>query len=85
MLENLQRIDESESEEEELPAEVEITPVYVSPRIEGAPEVVIPKGFKYQIPLPPVDVKVKEDGDLWGNTLNVKFIDYNLGDPKTYP
>ena len=46
---------------------------------------IIPKGFKYQIPLPPVDVIVKEDGDLWGNTPNVKFVDYNLGNPKTYP
>ena len=62
-----------------------MTPVYVSPRVEDAPEVVIPKGFKYQIPLPLVDLRVKEDGDLWGHTPSVKFTDYNLGDSKTYP
>ena len=60
-------------------------PIYVPPRPDDAPEVIIPKGFKYQIPLPPVDVRVREDGDLWGHTDTVKFTDYNLGDPKTYP
>ena len=60
-----------------------MTPIYVSLRIEGAPEVVIPKGFKFQIPIPLVDIRVKEDRNLWGHTPNVKFIDYNLGDPKT--
>jgi hypothetical protein len=62
-----------------------VTPFYVSPRAEDAPDVVIPKGIKYQIPLPPVDLRVQEDGDLWGYTPAVKFTDYNLGDSKTYP
>ena len=62
-----------------------MTPVYVPPRVEDALEVVIPKGFKYHISLPPVDIRVKEDGDLWGNRAAVKFTNYNLGDGKTYP
>ena len=45
----------------------------------------IPKGFKYEIPLPLIDIRVKEDGDLWGFTPAMKFTDYNLGDSKTYP
>ena len=78
-------MEESESEQEELQEEVHVTPVYVSPRVEDAPEVVIPKGFKYQIPLPSVDMRVKEDGDLWGHTPAVKLKDYNMGDGKNYP
>ena len=65
-LANMQYIRESSSEEEEveLQEEVEVTTVYFPPRPEGAPEVIIPTGFKYEIPLPPVDVRVREDGDL---------------------
>ena len=35
--------------------------------------------------IPPIDSRVKEDGDLLGYVVVVKFIDYNLGDSKTYP
>ena len=83
----MQYIRESSSEEEEveLQEEVEVTTVYFPPIPEGASEVIIPKGFKYEIPLPPVDVRVREDGNLWGHTAAVKFADYYLGDYKTYP
>ena len=47
--------------------------------------VIIPKGFKFPIPLPPIDIRVQEDGDLLGYTPAVKFTYYNLGDSKTYP
>ena len=55
------------------------------PRVEGAPEVTILKGAKFPIPLPPMDLHVKEDGDLYGYVPALKFTDYNLGDSKTYP
>ena len=37
------------------------------------------------MPIPPIDSRVKENGDLVGYAGVVKFIDYNLGDGKTYP
>ena len=55
------------------------------PRVEGAPEVKIPKSAKFTVPIPPIDSQVKEDGDLLGYASIVKFVDYNLGDSKTYP
>ena len=55
------------------------------PRVDGAPEVNIPKSGKFPVPIPPIDSRVKEDGDLLGYSTNVKLIDYNLGDSKTYP
>ena len=58
---------------------------YIVPRVEDALEVNIPKGAKFHVPLPPIDSRVKEDGDLLGYAPNLKFIDYNLGDSKTYP
>ena len=58
---------------------------YIVPCIENAPEVNIPKGAKFLVPLPSIDSHVKEDGDLLGYAPNLKFIDYNLGDSKTYP
>ena len=58
---------------------------YIIPRVEDAPEVTIPKGANFPIPLPPIDPRVKEDGELLGYVLALKFTDYNLGDSKTYP
>ena len=55
------------------------------PRVEDAPEVAIPKGAKFPIPLPSIDPHVKKDGDLLGYVPVLKFIDYNLKDSKTYP
>ena len=37
------------------------------------------------MPIPPIDSRVKENGDLVGYAAVVKFIDYNLADGKTYP
>ena len=37
------------------------------------------------MPIPPIDSRVKENGDLVGYAGVVKFIDYNLGDGNTYP
>ena len=62
-----------------------MTPLYISSRTDDTPEVIIPKAAKYLILLPPMDIRVQEDGDLWGYTPAVKFTDYNLGDNKTYP
>ena len=74
--------DESGSEQEE---EVHSTTDYMIPRVEGAPEVRIPKNARYTVPIPPIDSRVKENGDLVGYAAVVKFVDYNLGDGKTYP
>ena len=54
-------------------------------RVEDAPEVTIPKGAKFLIPLPAIDPRVKKDGDLLRYVPVIKFIDYNLGDSNTYP
>ena len=51
-------VEESKSEQEELQEEVHVTSIYISPRAEDVPDVVIPKGAKYDIPLPPIDVRV---------------------------
>ena len=59
--------------------------VYIVPQVEDAPEVTIPKGAKYPIPLPPIDPRIKEDGELLGYVPVLKFIDYKLGYNKTYP
>ena len=77
--------EEQEQPEQEMPEEVEIRPVYFPPRIAGAPEIALPKDFRYQLILPPLDKRVKEDGNLWRNMHAVKFADYNLGDTKLYP
>ena len=77
-----QIVEESIPEKEE---EVHSAPDYIVPWVEGAPEVNIPKSAKFLVPIPPIDSQVKEDGDLLGYAPNVKFIDYNLGDSKTYP
>ena len=58
---------------------------YVMPRAEDAPEVKIPKSGKFPVPMPQIDSRVKEDGDLLGYAVVAKFIDYNLADAKTYP
>ena len=58
---------------------------YIVPRVDDAPEVTIPKGAKFLIPLPAIDPRIKKDGDLLGYVPILKFIDYNLGDGKTYP
>ena len=55
------------------------------PRVEGTPEVKISKSAKFTVPIPPIDSRVKENGDLLGYASVVRFIDYNLGDAKTYP
>ena len=77
-----QIIEGSSSDPEE---EVHSTADYIMPRVEGAPEVKIPKGAKFTVPIPPIDSQVKENGDLLGYAAVDKFIDYNLGDAKTYP
>ena len=77
-----QIIEESSSELEE---EVHSATDYIIPRVEGAPEVKIPKSAKFTVPIPPIDSRVKENGDLVGYVVVVKFVDYNLGDGKTYP
>ena len=77
-----QIVDDSSSEQEE---EVHMATVYIVPRVEDAPEVTIPKGAKFPIPLPSIDPRVKEYGELLGYVLVLKFTDYNLGYSKTYP
>ena len=77
-----QVIEGSSSEPEE---EVHSAADYIMPRVEGAPEVNIPKSSNFPIPIPPIDSRVKEDRDLLGYATIVKFVDYNLGDSKTYP
>ena len=42
---------------------------YIVPWVEDAPEVTIPKGSKFPIPLPPIDPRVNEDGELLGYVL----------------
>ena len=64
--------------------EVHMATIYIVLRVEDALEVTIPNGAKFPIPLPPIDPHVKEDGELLGYVLALKFIDYNLGDSKTY-
>ena len=66
---------ESEEREQELAEEVEIRPVYFPPRVDGAPEIVLPKDFKYQLILPPLDKQVREEGNIWRNMHAVKFAD----------
>ena len=77
-----QIVDEPRPEHKE---EVHMATVYIVPWFEDAPEVTIPKGAKFPILLPPIDPSVKEDGELLGYVPTLKFIDYNLGDSKTYP
>ena len=77
-----QLAEESGSEREE---EVLSTADYLIPRVEGAPDIKISKSGKLTVPIPPIDSRVKENGDLIGYAGVVKFIDYNLGDGKTYP
>ena len=69
----------------ELEEEVHMPTEYIVPWVENAPEVNIPKGAKFPIPIPLMDSRVKEDGDLLGYAPNLKFIYYNFGDSKTYP
>ena len=77
-----QIIEASSSKPEE---EVHSAADYIMPRVEGAPEVKIPKSAKFTVPIPPIDSRVKENGDLAGYAGVVKFVDYKLGDGKTYP
>ena len=56
-----QIVEESHPEQEE---EVRMATKYIVPRVEDAPEVTIPKGAKFPIPLPSIDPRVKEDGDV---------------------
>jgi len=77
-----QIVEDSGPEQEE---EVHMAAEYIVSRVEDAPEVTIPKGAKFLIPLPAIDPRVKKDGDLLGYIPVVKFIDYNLGYSKTYP
>ena len=77
-----QIVEESSPEQEE---EVHMATVYIVPRVEDAPEVTIPKGAKFLVLLLAIDPHVKKDGDLLGYVAVLKFIDYNLGDSKTYP
>ena len=75
----------TEESSPELEEAVHSAPDYIVPRVEGAPEVNIPKSGKFPIPIPPIDSRVKENEYLLGYADVVKFIDYNLGDSKTYP
>ena len=77
-----QIVEDSSPEHEE---EVHMETVYIVPWVEDAPKATIPKGAKFPIPLPPIDPRVKEDGELLGYAPVLKFVDYNLGDSKTYP
>ena len=77
-----QIVEEPNPEQEE---EVHRTTTYIVPQVEDAPEVTIPKGAKFLVPLPAMDPHVKKDGDMLGYVPILKFIDYNLGDSKTYP
>ena len=77
-----QIVEESSPEHEE---EVHMEIVYIFPWVEDAPEITIPKGAKFPILLPPIDSRVQKDGELLGYVPIVKFVDYNLGDSKTYP
>ena len=77
-----QTAEESNSELEE---EVHTAEDYIMPRAEDAPEVKIPKSGKFPVPIPQIDSRIKEDGDLLGYAVVAKFIDYNLADAKTYP
>ena len=77
-----QIVEESNLEHEE---EVHMAIVYIVPRVEDAPEVTIPKGAKFSIPLPLIDSRVQKDGELLGYVPVLKFTDYKLGDSKTYP
>ena len=75
----------TEESNPELEEAVHSAPDYIVPRVEGALDVNIPKSGKFPIPIPPIDSWVKEDGYLLWYAAIVKFIDYNLGDSKTYP
>ena len=75
----------TEESSPELEEAVHSAPDYIVPWVEGTPEVNIPKSGKFLVPIPPIDSWVKEDGDLLEYVDVVKFIDYNLGDSKTYP
>ena len=39
---------------------------YIVPQVKDAPEVTIPKGANFPIPLLPIDPRIKEDGELLG-------------------
>ena len=75
-------MEESGSERED---EVRSSMDYLIPRVEGAPDIKLSKSGKLPVPIPPIDSRVKENGDLVGYAAVVKFIDYNLADGKTYP
>ena len=75
-------MEESGSEQED---EVRSAMDYLIPRVEGTPDIRLSKSGKLLVPIPPIDSRVKENGDLVGYAAVVKFIDYNLGDGKTYP
>ncbi len=60
-------------EEHAFEEEFHLAVVYISPRTDDAPEVIIPNGAKYLIPLPPMDLRVKEEGMLLGFIPNLKF------------
>ena len=76
-----QIVEESIPEQEE---EVHMAIVYIVPRVKDTPELTNPKGAKFPILLPPIDHRVQKDGELLGYVPVVKFVDYNLGDSKTY-
>ena len=69
----------------ELDEEVHNATDYIIPRVDGAPEIKIPKSGKFPVSIPQIDSRVKEDGDILGYAAVVKFVDYSLGDSKTYP
>ena len=60
-------------------------PAYVNLHQEGAPEVQLPRGAKYPLPLPPISEDVVEEGDLLANIPQLRYQDYNLQDLKKFP
>ena len=56
MTSQAQIVEESIPEQEE---EVHMATVYIVPRVEDAPELTIPKGANFPIPLPSIDPCVK--------------------------
>ena len=71
-----QLMEESGFERED---EVRSSMDYLIPRVEGAPDIRLSKSGKLPVPIPPIDSRVKENGDLVGYAAVVKFIDCNLG------
>ena len=64
---------------------IQLTVMYINPRAEGEPDIQLVKHAKYPILLSLMFQDVIEEGALLGQILNLKYQDYNLLDPKTFP